>query len=283
VLDTNVVTALVQDGTCRAEFYAHAEKRGLRVVVPVVVFSEYITRREAVRAEQAVRELAPLFAEHPTHVGDDLGAILFAEENERLDEMPTLQLDGVFEVLASTTASDEEYAKLLPKLDDYFAKDDMLELDRAARDEFPKRFEEATVADLDRVMEPFRERALRQTFFEVATRYRNHRRAVRNAPARYPATVMIASLHYLIAMGASFARIGYGRFQGPLCASKPGDWVDARIAASSAHAAWLVTNDQRMIARVRHVTASFGFGPKIATIDEFVCEVLDEDTERDRD
>ena len=45
----------------------------------------------------------------------DLGAILFAEEDERLDETPTLQLDGVFEVLASTTASDEEYAKLLPK------------------------------------------------------------------------------------------------------------------------------------------------------------------------
>lgn len=270
MLDTNVVTDLIQNDALRARFYEQTTARGLRVVVPVLVFSEYITRREAIRAEQAVRELAPLFAEHPTHVGDDLGAILFAEENERLDETPTLQLDGVFEVLASTTASDEEYAKLLSKLDDYFAKDDMLELDRAARDEFPKRFDEATVADLDRVMEPFRERALRGHFFEIATRYRNHRRAVRSRPSRYPATVMIASLHFLIAMGVSFAKIGYGRFQGPLRASKKGDWVDARIAASAAYAAWLVTNDAGMTARVRHVTAAFGFGPRVGTLDELL-------------
>lgn len=184
---------------------------------------------------------------------------------------PTLLFDGVFEALASTTVSDEEYAKLLPKLNCYFAKEEMLELDRAARDHFPERFDEAAGSDLENLMEPFRVRAVRQYFCEVATRCRNHRRAVRRKPSRYPAMVMVASLHYLIAMGASFAKIGYGRFQGPLCASKFGDWVDARITASAAYAAWLLTNDQRMTARVRHVTASFGFGPKVTTLDAFLA------------
>lgn len=278
VLDTNVVTALIQDGTCRAEFYAHAEKRGLRVVIPVVVFSEYITRREAVRAEQAVRELAPLFTEHPTHVGDDLGAILFAEENERLDATPTLLLDGVFEVLAHTTASDEEYAPLLLKLDNYLEKDGWLDRDRKARDVFAVRFRDATAADLERALEPFRERALRQYFFQVATRHRTHRRAVRANPSRYPAMVMIGSMAYLIAMGVCFAKIGFGQYQGMLSGPQKGDWVDARIAASAAYAAWLLTNDKRMTARVRHVTEAFGFGPRVGTLDEFLAKAFEDDS-----
>lgn len=79
VLDTNVVAALLEDDELRSRFYKHTKAGRLRVVVPVLVFSEFIARRKAERAEQAVRELAPLFAEHPTHVGDDLGAILLAE------------------------------------------------------------------------------------------------------------------------------------------------------------------------------------------------------------
>jgi PPE-repeat protein len=71
-------------------------------------------------------------------------------------------------------------------------------------------------------------------------------------------------------MGVRFAKIGYGRFQGPLRASKKGDWVDARIAASAAYAAWLVTNDADMTARARHVTQAFGFGPRLTTMDEFL-------------
>jgi hypothetical protein len=132
--------------------------------------------------------------------------------------------------------------------------------DLKARSAGANRFPKFEAKDLDAFLDlPNSQLFWTSSFVEQATAHGRWRQAARERPRRHRAAITMAAYTFMNGISSLFGDFPYGEWAGILRAPRPGDWVDAAIAASAAYSRVFLTEDEGQRKRASYVWKQFGY------------------------
>lgn len=179
--------------------------------------------------------------------------------------LPAVQRDRVLAALQNSDL-ENKLPGLVVDLRQWLGKSKMHEADLKARAAGAFRLAGHEPRDLDQLLGNLsdNEAFWDSTIVETAADHGRYGQRFREVPRRYRAAVTFAAYGWLNAVGSMFATFSYGKYAGILRAPRPGDWVDAQIAACAAYSKVFLTEDGGQRKRAQYVWHQFGF--KIAAM-----------------
>jgi hypothetical protein len=275
-LDTSAFSDLAWNADRLERFLEVVKTRSARLVIP------YVVVHEAADDEDHTRGLSRLALLHRFQgalgsrfiIGEQPVAVVTRERRGRICSTPAHDMKERLLVLLARLDFKDKLPQIQAEIRRSLRKTASLNLDRKFRELLPDKMPDLTSAVFKgrRYLLSLEEEfgIWASPFLSILTKGGKFLQRLREAPRSYPAALRWAGYQHLCALGSGFADIGYGHFHPVLRAPRSGDWVDARVAASTAYCRILVSSDIAQVAKVCHIAAALHLTGTAESLDSFL-------------